>query len=104
MPLPNTPDTRLSTGVPGWTRPRAGGLEPEHRLALHEQDVVLREEELADLALGAAEELDEGRVVVVGDLLALGGEHLRIGHCRPGAQGDVGIAHEARSFQRVPRS
>ena len=27
--------------------PARGGLEPEHRLALHEQDVVLRQEELA---------------------------------------------------------
>ena len=82
----------------------SGGLEPEHGLALHEQDVVLREEQLAGLALGAAEELDEGRVVVVGDLPALGGEHLRIGHRRPGAQGDVRIAHVGRSFQRLPRS
>ena len=69
------PETRLSTGVPGRTSPRAAGLEPENRLALHEQDVVLRQEDLRHLALGAPEGLQERRVVVVRDLLSLRGEH-----------------------------
>jgi hypothetical protein len=83
--------------------PSRRSLEPEHRLPLHEQDVVRGQQELGHPPLGAAEELDEGGVVVIRDLLRLGGEHLRVGHRRPGAQGDVGIAHEV-SFQRVPRS
>ena len=62
------------------------------------------EEELADLALGAAEELDERRVVVVRDLPALSGEHLLVGHRRAGAQSEVGIAHVASPFSELPRS
>jgi len=82
-----------------------GCLEPKHGLALHEQDVALREEDLRQLPLRAAEPLHEGGVVVVRDLLGLRGKHARVRHGGPGAQREVGIAHDAHSFRyRDPRS
>ncbi len=68
-------------------------LEPQDRLALHEQDVLARAVQLADLALGAPEGLEECRVVVVGDRCGLGSEDAGPRHRGAGAQGEVGLTH-----------
>ena len=78
---------------PGSNERARGGLQAEHGLPLHEEDVVLRQEELRELSLGTAERLDERRVVVVGDLLAEAGEDALRRHRRARAQGEIGFAH-----------
>ena len=93
MPLPKTPETRLSTGMPGPDERASGGLEPEDGLALHEQDVLLRAEEFRHLALGAPEGLEEGGVVVIGDRCGLCREDPGGRHGRAGAEREDGIVH-----------
>src|SRR5216684_3648157 len=70
-----------------------GGLEAENGLALHQDDLVLRAEQLADLGFRAPEGVQEDRVVVVGDRAAERGERPGGGSGRPGGEGEVRIAH-----------
>jgi hypothetical protein len=93
----------IEHGHPGPDERARGGLEPEHGLALHEQHVLLRPEQLADLLLGASERFEERGVVVVGDRRGLRGEHLGRRHRRPGAEREGGFVHWS-SFQRAPRT
>ena len=88
---------------PGPDERARGGLEPEHGLALHEQDVLRRAEQFADLPFGAPEGVEECGVVVVGDRRGLCREDLRRRHGRPGAEREDGIIHWS-SFQRAPRT
>ena len=62
---------------PRLHQPARRRLESQYRLALHEQDVVLRQEDLGELAFGRPEALDERGVVVVDDRRAERGENAR---------------------------
>jgi hypothetical protein len=97
-PLAEHAGDEVQHGGAGLHEPTSRRLEPEDRLALHEQDVVLGEEDLGELPLGVSEQLHEGRVVVVGDLLGLGSQNPGPRHRRPGGEREVGIAHDGVSF------
>lgn len=69
------------------------GLKAENGLTLHQDDLVLRAEQLADLGFRAPEGIQEDRVVVVGDGATERGQRPGGGSGRPGGEGKVRIAH-----------
>ena len=73
---------------------RAGrSLDPENRLALHQDDVIRRAGELREQPLGLLEPLEEDGVVVKHDRLRQRREDARRGHRGSGGEREIGLPH-----------
>jgi hypothetical protein len=71
----------------------SGGLDPEHRLALHQDDVLFGAKQLRDQALGLAKALLEDRVVVEDHRPPLGLLDPQRRHRRARAEREVWLMH-----------